>query len=66
MRVEFKIGDIEAIATTDVVMPWGIPDREVAAVRIAMFTKLTNEAKAIAIKLIEAKYKKESEVRDAD
>lgn len=63
MRVEFKIGDIEAVATTDVEMPWSIPDREIAAVKAAMFTKLTNEAKAIAIKLIEAKYKKESEVK---
>jgi hypothetical protein len=61
MRVEFKIGDIEAVATTDVTMPWGISDREVAAIRTAMFAKLTNEAKAIAIKLIEAKYKKEGE-----
>jgi hypothetical protein len=63
MRVEFKIGDIEAVASTDVVMPWGISDKEVAAVRVAMFAKLTNEAKAIAIKLIEAKYKKESAVK---
>lgn len=62
MRVEFKVGDIEAIATTDITMPWGISDKEVAVVRMAMFTKLTNEAKAIAIKLIEEKYKKESEV----
>lgn len=62
MRVEFKIGDIEAVATTDVVMPWGVSDKEVAVARMAMFTKLTNDAKAIAIKLIEEKYKKESEV----
>lgn len=62
MRVEFKVGDIEAVATTDVVMPWGVSDKEVAVARMAMFTKLTNDAKAIAIKLIEEKYKKESEV----
>lgn len=62
MIVEFKVGDIEAVATTDVVMPCGISDKEVAVARTAMFAKLTNEAKAIAIKLIEAKYKKESEV----
>lgn len=61
MRVEFKIGDIEAVATTDVVMPWGVSDKEVAVARMAMFSRLTSEAKAIAIKLIEAKYKKESE-----
>jgi hypothetical protein len=61
MRVEFKIGDIEAVASTDVVMPWGISDKEVAMARAAMFSRLTREAKEIALKLIEAKYKKESE-----
>lgn len=39
MRVEFKIGDIEAVATTDVVMPWGLSGREVVAVQTAMFAK---------------------------
>lgn len=63
MRVEFKVGDIEAVATTDITMPWGISDKEVAVVRMAMFSRLTNEANAIAIKLIEAKYKKESEAK---
>lgn len=63
MRVEFKIGDIEAVASTDVVMPWGISDKEVAMARVAMFSRLTREAKEIALKLIEAKYKKESEVK---
>jgi hypothetical protein len=62
MRVEFKIGDIEAVATTEVVIPWSIPDREIAAMNAAIFAKLTNEARAIAFKLIEAKYNKESEV----
>lgn len=64
MRVEFKIGDIEAVASTDVVMPWGISSQEDAVARAAMFSRLTSEAKAIAFELIEAKYKKESEVTE--
>jgi hypothetical protein len=63
MRVEFKIGEIAVIATTDFEMPRGISDNAVAMARASMFTKLTNEAKAIALKLIEAKYKNESEVK---
>lgn len=56
MRVEFKIGDIEAVAKTDIEMPWSISDREIAAVKAAMFIKLTNEAKAEA-QAIEARNK---------